>query len=177
MDVKPLVKAVLARNREVMESTMADVGNEHAEWAPPGKALPLGALYVHVLTSEDFFIQGLLKGGTPMWDSSWKGSKMGLSEPRPPLGQPGELGASVRIDMRSCASYAKGSSWPRTPTRQPERGRPRQGGRVLRSQDAGGGFVAWPDVHPHCEPHRRDLHSEGTAGTEGLSYLTSLVLR
>jgi len=108
MDVKPLVKAVLARNREVMESTMADVANEHAEWAPPGKALPLGALYVHVLTSEDFFIQGLLKGGTPMWDSSWKGSKMGLSEPRPPRGQPWEDWARrVRIDMPKLREYAK----------------------------------------------------------------------
>lgn len=107
MDVKPLVKAVLARNREVMESTMADVGNEHAEWAPPGKALPLGALYVHVLTSEDFFIQSLLKGGTPMWDSSWK-ANMGLSEPRPARGQPWEDWARrVRIDMPKLREYAK----------------------------------------------------------------------
>ena len=68
MDVKPLVKGLLARNREVMESTMADVENEHAHWAPPGKALPLGALYIHVLTAEDFFIQGMLKGGTPLWE-------------------------------------------------------------------------------------------------------------
>ena len=44
MDVKPLVKGLLARNREVLESTMADVENEHAHWAPSGKALPLGAL-------------------------------------------------------------------------------------------------------------------------------------
>src|SRR5215467_496356 len=108
MDVKPLVKAVLARNREVMESTMADVTNEHAEWAPPGKALPLGALYVHVLTSEDFFIQGLLKGGTPMCDSSCKCSKMGLREPRPPRGQPwADWTRRVRIDMPKLRDYAK----------------------------------------------------------------------
>jgi hypothetical protein len=72
MDVKQLVKTVLARNREVLEGTVADVENEHADWAPPGKALPLGALYVHVVTSEDFFVQQMFKGGAPMWDSSWK---------------------------------------------------------------------------------------------------------
>jgi len=36
MDVKPLVKGLLARNREVMESTMADVeegADRHAEAA------------------------------------------------------------------------------------------------------------------------------------------------
>jgi len=54
MDVKPLVNGLLARNREVMESTMADVEDTHAHWVPPGKALPLGSLYVHVLTAEDF---------------------------------------------------------------------------------------------------------------------------
>ena len=107
MDAKPLVKGILARNREVMESTMADVENEHAQWAPPGKALPLGALYVHVLTSEDFFIQSLLKGGEPLWASSWKGN-MGLSEPRPPRGEPWDDWARrVRMDMPKLREYAK----------------------------------------------------------------------
>ena len=107
MDMKPLVKGLLARNREVLEGTMADVESEHAHWAPPGKALPLGALYIHVLTAEDFFIQGLLKGGAPLWDSSWK-DNMGLSEPRPPRGQPWEDWARrVRMDMPKLREYGK----------------------------------------------------------------------
>jgi len=107
MDVKPLVKAMLARNREVMESTMADVESLHAEWVPPGKAMPLGALYVHVLTAEDFFIHGLLQGGAPMWDSTWK-DKMGLSEPRPPRGEPWDDWARrVRMDMPKLREYAR----------------------------------------------------------------------
>jgi hypothetical protein len=107
MDVKQLVKTVLARNREVLEGTVADVENEHADWAPPGKALPLGALYVHVVTSEDFFVQQMFKGGAPMWDSSWKGN-MGLSEPRPPRGEPWEEWARrVRMDMPKVREYAK----------------------------------------------------------------------
>jgi hypothetical protein len=112
MDVKPLVKGLLARNREVMESTMADVEDTHAHWVPPVKALPLGALYVHVLTAEDFFIQGMLKGGVPLLDSSWKGN-MGLSEPRPPRGQPCEDWATWRRRSRSTnARYGwSASSW------------------------------------------------------------------
>jgi len=107
MEVKSLVKGILARNHELLESTMTDVENRHAEWAPPGKALPLGALYVHVVTSEDFFIQSLLNGGTPLWDSTWKG-KMGLSEPRPPRGQPWEeWGRRVRIEVSKLREYAK----------------------------------------------------------------------
>ena len=107
MDVKPLVKGVLGRNHEVLEGTMADVDNEHAQWAPPGKALPLGALYVHVVTAEDFFVQSMFKGGVPLWDSTWKG-KMGLSEPRPPRGQPWEDWARrVRVEVPKLRDYAK----------------------------------------------------------------------
>jgi len=107
MDVKALVKGVLARNREVLEGTMADVEESHAQWAPPGKALPIGALYIHVLTAEDFFIHSLLRGGAPLWDSTWK-DRMGLSEPRPPRGQPWEDWARrVRIDLPRLREYAK----------------------------------------------------------------------
>ena len=107
MDAKPLVKTLLGRSREVLEGILADVQSEHVHWLPPGKALPIGALYVHVLTAEDFFIQGLLKGGTPLWDSTWKG-KMGLSEPRPPRGEPWENWARrVRIDLPTLREYAK----------------------------------------------------------------------
>ena len=49
----------------------------------------------------------MLKGGVPLWDSSWKGN-MGLSEPRPPRGQPWEDWARrVRIDMPKLREYAK----------------------------------------------------------------------
>jgi hypothetical protein len=107
MDMKPLVKTILARNQEVLESTMADVQSEHAHWAPPGKALPRGALYVHSLTAEDFFIQGLLKGGAPQWESSWTG-RMGRSEPRPPRGQPWDDWARrVRIDLPALREYGQ----------------------------------------------------------------------
>src|SRR5262249_17171674 len=56
---------------------------------------------------EDFFIHGLLQGGAPMWDSTWK-DKMGLSEPRPPRGQPWDDWARrVRLDMPKLREYAK----------------------------------------------------------------------
>jgi len=107
MDVKALVKGTLARNHEVLEGTMAEVETEHAHWTPPGKALPLGALYIHVVTSEDFFIQGMLKGGAPMWESTWKAT-MGLSEPRPPRGQPWEdWSRRVRIDLPKLREYSR----------------------------------------------------------------------
>ena len=161
MDVKQLVKTVLARNREVLEGTVADVENEHADWAPPGKALPLGALYVHVVTSEDFFVQQMFKGGAPMWDSSWKG-KMGLSEPRPPRGEPWEEWARrVRMDMPKVREYAK-AVFAATDNyvdslSETDLGK---GGRVLRPQDFACRLLPGRDVYPLREPRRRDLHPQ-----------------
>ena len=172
MDVKPLVKGLLARNREVLEGTMADVESEHAHWAPPGKALPLGALYIHVLTAEDFFIQGLLKGGAPLWDSSWK-DNMGLSEPRPPRGQPWEDWARrVRMDMPKLREYGKavfaatdtyvdGLSETDLAKEIEFMGRKMPLGHLLPGRD----------VHPLRQPCRRDFHPQGATGTEGLSFL------
>jgi hypothetical protein len=115
MDVKPLVKTLLARNREVMESTMADVDSQHAQWVPPGKAMPLGALYVHVLTAEDFFIQGLLRWSAAV-GLELEG-QYGAQRARPPRGQPGRLGApGADGHAEGCASTARRCSPPPTPT-------------------------------------------------------------
>ena len=172
MDVKPLVNGLLARNREVLEGTMADVESEHAHWAPPGKALPLGALYIHVLTAEDFFIQGLLKGGAPLWDSSWK-DNMGLSEPRPPRGQPWEDWARrVRMDMPKLREYGK-AVFAATDTYVDGLSEADLAKEIdfMGRQDALGHLLPGRDVHPLRQPRRRDLHPQGPARTEGLSLL------
>ncbi|MBI3637934.1 MAG: hypothetical protein HY216_17200, partial [Candidatus Rokubacteria bacterium] len=51
---------------EFLEGTMADVTPSLAAWDPPGKAFNVATNYAHVVTSEDFGIQGLLRGGQPL---------------------------------------------------------------------------------------------------------------
>ena len=58
---------------------MTDVTPEQAHWIPPGVALPIGASYAHVVVGQDSVINGMLKGGAPLFASSWAG-KTGLSE-------------------------------------------------------------------------------------------------
>jgi len=70
-----------------LEETMKDVTAEQANWSPPGIANPLGASYAHLVLSEDFLINGMLKGSAPLAMGTWAG-KVGLSEPPPPPTEP-----------------------------------------------------------------------------------------
>jgi hypothetical protein len=60
-----------------LEATMADVTPEVANFIPPGRANSVGACYAHVICGEDLAINGMLKGGAPLFVSSHLG-KTGL---------------------------------------------------------------------------------------------------
>lgn len=88
--------------------TMEGVTDEVAAFMPPGKANPIAGLYSHLLMSEDFFINGLLKGGAPMFASSWK-DKTGASEVQPTEWEkayPKWL-KEVKVDMAKMSEYTK----------------------------------------------------------------------
>lgn len=98
---------------ELLEGTMADVTGEQAHWIPPGKALPIGANYAHVVTSEDGIVNGMFRGGAPLYASSFAG-KTGLSE-LPPAPDPknpkfpdwSEWSRTVTVDLPALRKYAQ----------------------------------------------------------------------
>jgi hypothetical protein len=92
-----------------LEGTMQDVTPEQAHWTPPGKANPLGATYAHILLGEDAMINSMVKGGAPLFATTWAG-KTGLSEMPPPPsdGEPWDAWARrVRIDLPAMRQYAQ----------------------------------------------------------------------
>jgi hypothetical protein len=93
----------LARNW--FEGTMQGVTPELAHWQPPGKTQPIGANYIHVLTTEDFLINGIVRGGAPLMASGFAG-KSGFSEPPPP-GNRDEWAQRVRVDLDAARAYAQ----------------------------------------------------------------------
>src|SRR5689334_9852198 len=87
---------------------MADVTAEQADWAPPGTATPLGASYAHAITSEDLIINGMLRGGTPLFKGQWAG-KTGQSVPHPDSDWSQYAGwvREVRLDLPAARAYAQ----------------------------------------------------------------------
>lgn len=96
-----------------LEGTLQGVTSEQAHWTPPGIANPLGATYAHVALTEDGIIGAILKGGTPLFATSWAG-KVGVSE-LPPMPGPGgnglpgwnEWARQVQVDMPVLHEYAQ----------------------------------------------------------------------
>ena len=84
MQTIQFVRDQLNQNREFLAGTLADVGEAEAHAMPPGILNPIGATFAHLVAGEDGFVNGLLRGGVPLFATSWAG-RTGLSE-QPPEG-------------------------------------------------------------------------------------------
>jgi hypothetical protein len=100
-----VIRGYLKLARDWFEGTMQGVTPELAHWQPPGKVQPIGANYIHVLTSEDFLVNGIIKGGTPLMASSFAG-KTGFNE-APPPGNRDEWAQRVEVNLDAARNYAQ----------------------------------------------------------------------
>ncbi len=106
------LREILAAGQRVLEATMADVTADVAAWKPPGTALPIGACYAHVVVAADGMVNGLLKGGIPLFMGAWAG-KTGLSAV-PPAPDPkasamfdwSPWARAVTVDIAALKAYA-----------------------------------------------------------------------
>ena len=106
MDAAVLLREQLKQAHGLCSGTMQAVTAELAHWPPPGNANPLGASYAHMAISEDALINGMAKGGAPLFASTW-GDKTGLSAPPPAPGTSwDEWGRNVKIDLTALQEYA-----------------------------------------------------------------------
>ena len=114
MQATELLREQVQRAHRFVERIMATITPEQAHWAPPGAFVnSLGGNYAHLVLGEDLVINGPLKGGTPLFASSWAG-KTGLST-LPPLPSPDTPGlpswqawsTQVAIDLGTLRSYAQ----------------------------------------------------------------------
>jgi hypothetical protein len=97
--------------RETFEGTLKDITEETAHKDPGGTALPIAALWIHLLVSEDRLVQHLLQKAPTLEESTFL-DKTGASEPMPPFGNKkwGEEHAiwakRVRISIPVTRQYA-----------------------------------------------------------------------
>lgn len=97
------LRAQLTFAHDWLEGTLTGVDDTLANDVPPGgKVASIGAMYGHVVTAEDYFVNVLLRGGTPLMQSI----STGISEP-PPLGEWGEWGRGVQTDIAALHAYAR----------------------------------------------------------------------
>lgn len=96
------LRAQLKGAHDWLEATLAGVDDALANDVPPGgKVATIGAMYAHVTTGEDTFVNVVLKGGAPLMMSE----NSGISEP-PPAGPWGGWGHTVTTDIAAQRAYA-----------------------------------------------------------------------
>jgi hypothetical protein len=106
VDAIALLRQQFQITHNFLEGTMADLTEEQAHWSPPGAAMPIAAVYAHVVTSEDAIINGLVQQVVPLSSGNWAG-RTGLSE-GPPMGPPwAEWAGRVRVDLAAVREYAQ----------------------------------------------------------------------
>jgi hypothetical protein len=104
MDSIAYIRQELQWANQLLEMVMTDVTPEQAHWTPPGLANPLGALYVHAVIAEDGVINRIVKGGEPMFASTWSG-KTGASAMV--WGMDFESARAIRLDLPVFRTYAQ----------------------------------------------------------------------
>jgi hypothetical protein len=98
---------------QLLDGTLQGVSAEMAHWVPAGAANPIDANYAHVVLGQDGLINGLLKGGAPLFATTWAG-KTGVNA-MPPVADPKHPGfpdwsawaRSVQIDLPALRTYAQ----------------------------------------------------------------------
>lgn len=58
------------------QGTIADVTEEQANYVPPGRAHPIGALAAHILQTEDGMINMAILGQPMIWERDGWGQKL-----------------------------------------------------------------------------------------------------
>jgi hypothetical protein len=105
MDPVSVLRSVLDEAHQALADTASDVTPEQARWIPPGKALPIGALFAHAMLSEDGLI-AWLKGAPPLFATSYAG-RTGLDE-HPPLTPPwDDWSRRVKVDLDALREYSR----------------------------------------------------------------------
>ncbi|MCX6048262.1 MAG: DinB family protein [Chloroflexi bacterium] len=108
-----LLRKQIQGAHQLLQGTMQSVNADMAHWTPDGIANPIDANYAHVVLSEDGLINGLLKGGAPLFATQWAG-KTGVNQmpPSPDPAHPGFPNWSgwahaVQIDLQALHTYAQ----------------------------------------------------------------------
>jgi DinB superfamily len=83
MDLKTVLKANLDASHGAMEVAVRDCAPETLTHRFPGSTInSIGAIYAHTVFGEDGFVNGLVRGQTPVYYAGGWAEKIGLEMPK-----------------------------------------------------------------------------------------------
>ena len=86
MDVIEYIRRQMAGMRRSINGNMKNMTSELFNYPSPGTANTISATYVHLIYSEDHFVQEILQGKASVWESGKWSEKVGIPKP-PDIGE------------------------------------------------------------------------------------------
>jgi hypothetical protein len=102
MDTLQLLQTNLHLSHQFFLGTVADLTQEMLDWNPHGLAHPIGERYAHAVAAEDWMVNQVGRGGTPLFASTWAG-KTGFGEMD--LGMSAEQAQQFHVALKPLAEY------------------------------------------------------------------------
>ncbi len=81
MDAKEYIIRQFRWARRQSDSVLLDVSEEQFNWTPPGTVSPISAIFLHMVTIEDAYIQEAILGKARLWDEQGWEEKIGSRAP------------------------------------------------------------------------------------------------
>ena len=78
METKEYILMQLSSLREQAMDTLKDTTDDQLNWAPPGTANSIKATFLHLVSCEDIYIQGVLQNKPLVWETGAWGKRIGL---------------------------------------------------------------------------------------------------
>jgi hypothetical protein len=107
MDSLTVLREGIRWGHDLVEQVMADVTTEQAHTAPAGSAHSIAAIYAHGILAEDGSINGMLRGGAPLFVARWAAT-CGVPAPTMVLSEAWSRG--LRVDLEALRQYSQAVS-------------------------------------------------------------------
>ncbi len=103
MDVKTLLREQMQSLHGTLEAAIGDCTADHITKKHPGSTInSIGAIYAHTIFGEDGLVNGLIRGGKPVYSAGGWAPKIGVEMPKGGL----EPDWTVAIDLGLFRQYA-----------------------------------------------------------------------
>jgi hypothetical protein len=107
MDSLTVLREGIQWGHGLVEQVMADVTTEQAHTPPAGSAHSIAAIYAHGILAEDGIINGMLRGGAPLFAATWAAT-CGVPAPTMFLSEAWSRG--LRVDLEALRQYSQAVS-------------------------------------------------------------------
>ena len=105
MDVIEYIRRQMAGMRRSINGNMQNMSGELFNYPSPGTANTISATYVHLIYSEDHFVQEILQDKTTVWDSGQWSEKVGIPKP-PDIGEDWSAFKRQQLPVQPQLDYA-----------------------------------------------------------------------